>query len=115
MTGRADFGLGALHQLTLERLRTVHAVAGGAGEVSRFVGTAFPAGVIPAVVTREARTARFFRGHLRELLDVALVLVVHVRLSRPVAALASLRGRRRARVLCLRVLGSLQRFLFVSV
>ena len=44
-------------ELLLGRLRTVHAVTGGARQIARVVRAAFPAGMIAAVVARQARLA----------------------------------------------------------
>ena len=76
---------------------------------------AFPARVIAAVVAGQARLVDFGGLHLRELPDVPLRVVVDVRLARAVAALAAVRGGRRARILRLRVLGAFQRVALVGV
>ncbi len=58
----AQRGLRRLDELAFQRLRAVHAVARAAGEVAALVGAAFPPGVIPAVVARQARPAHLARA-----------------------------------------------------
>ena len=96
-------GLGRLHELLLGRLRAVHAVAGGARrDCARSCALPSQPACVAAVVAGQAGLADLRRLHLAELPDVPLGVVVDVRLPGPVAALAAVRRRRRARVLRLR-------------
>src|SRR5262249_39073731 len=76
---------------------------------------AFPARVRAAVVTGETRPVDLRGRHLFELSDVPLRLVVDVRLSRTVAALAPVGRFWRARVLRLTVRRTLERVSLVGV
>jgi hypothetical protein len=109
MTRSTELGLSRLDELSLEGLRAVNAMAGRAGQVASLVGTAFPARVIAAVVTGQARLVRFSVPDLSELPNIPFVVVVDVRLSRTVAALAAMGCLRRAWILRLRVSGALER------
>ena len=52
VTRRAELRLRGFDQLALDRLRTVHAVAGGAGQLPELVRASLPARVITTVVAR---------------------------------------------------------------
>ncbi len=78
-------------------------MARGAREIPRGVGAGFPARVRPAVVAGQTGLADFGWLEFFEFLDLALGIVVDVRLARTMAALAAERGGRRARVLDLPV------------
>src|SRR5262245_31588892 len=98
-----------------ERLGAVDAMAGRAREIAALVGTAFPAGVVAAVVTGQAGLVDVAsRCRLVETPDVFLRIVVHVRLAGAVTALASERGHRRPRILGLSMLRT-QQVRFVGV
>src|SRR3954465_15046189 len=99
MAGCAKLRLRRLDQLILGRNRLMDGVAGGAGQVSCLVSTALPAGMRPAVVTRQARAVDLGRLQRAELFDVPLGVVLNVCLAGAVAALAPERRRRGSRVL----------------
>src|SRR5438045_3562238 len=87
-------------QLLGLRLRVVHAVAGHATDVARLVLAALEVLVFAAVVAGQTDPARLTDGQRFRVLDLRLVSpAVHVSLTRPMAALASLSGRGRARIL----------------
>ena len=86
-----------------ERLRAVHAVAGRAGQVARSCALPSHPAWLPRLWQVRHVCADFAGLQLRELPDVSLRVVVDVRLPRPVAALAAVRRRRRARILRLPV------------
>ncbi len=93
----------------------MHAVAGGAGQVARFVRAALPAGVRAAAMAIQAGGTGFRRRGLSEPQDVALRIVVDMGLAGAVTAFAVLLRRRRPRVERLRVLGALERGLHVGM
>src|SRR5688572_15409696 len=93
----------------------VDAMAGGAREVAAFMPAALPAGMRAAAMTRQARATGFGRRRLRELQDVALRIIVDMRLAGAVTTLATLLGRRRPLIEHLRVLGALERGLHVGM
>jgi len=103
MAPGADFSLGRLHELVLDRLETVNAMAGRAGQISPLVRATLPPDVVGPVVTRQTYLVHFARLHFLALGDVTARVVLNVRLTRTVAALASLIGRGGSWVLCLRV------------
>jgi hypothetical protein len=112
MTRRAQLGLSSFDELTFKRLRAVDAVAGGAREIPALVRAVFPTRVTATVVASQARLVRFSVGDLSELSDMPLVVVVYVRLSRPVTALAAMGRLWRARVLRLGVRRPFERITF---
>src|SRR5262245_58429539 len=79
-------------------LRTVNAVARGAGQVTAFVPAPLPARVVAAVVTTQTGLVHLGRRDLTELSNVSLVIVVHMRLAGAVTTLAAVGGRRSSRV-----------------
>ena len=93
MAGRADFGLRLLDELMLERLRTVHAVAGDAREIAPIVGAAFPCGVGSPVMTGQADLIDLAGLDLFHLTDVSGCVIICVGLpgsvtdSHPCAAM----------------------------
>src|SRR5262249_35128902 len=95
--------------------RTVDAVARAARQVSSAMRAAFPARVLLAVVTCQARLIDFGRLDLSELANVSFRIVVDVRLPRAVTAFATLRRFRSTGVLRLRVLRALERLGLVVV
>ena len=103
MAGGAHLRLGRLHQLVLHRLRRVHAVAGGAGEIPRGVGAGLPARMRAAVVAAETGLGDLGRFQFLEFLDVSLGVVIDVRLAGTMAAFAAERGGGRAGILGLPV------------
>src|SRR3954470_14956668 len=109
MTGCAELGLGRLDELMRGRRRVVDAVARDARQVSALVRASFPPGVHAAVVTAETGLVGRGRRRLREFHDVPLGVVVDVRLPGTVAALAAVRGCRRAWILALAVGRALER------
>src|SRR3954470_19734816 len=109
MTGCAELGLGRLDELMCGRRRVVDAVARDARQVSALVRASFPPGVHAAGVTAETGLVGRGRGRLREFHDVPLGVVVDVRLSGTMAALAAVRGCRRAWIFALAMRRALER------
>ena len=101
--------LRALHELAGGRLRLVDAVTRDARQVPRLVHAALPAGVRASVVTRETRLTRACGRQRLQPGDIALRLVVDMRLSWPVAALATERRRWRAGIMHLAMSRALER------
>ena len=93
----------------------MHAVAGRAAQVARFVRAALPSGMRTSAMAIQAGGAGDGGRDLPELQDVALRIVVDVSLARTVAAFAALLRRRRPRVERLRVLGPREGGLHVGV
>lgn len=110
MTPRADFRLRRLHQLVLDRLETVNAMAGCAGKIPSLVPAALPCDVVGAVVTRQAYLIHFARLHLLDFGHVTAGVVFDVCLPRSMTALATMSGRGRSWVLCLCVGGAFELF-----
>src|SRR4029453_2041960 len=106
----ADFRLRCLYELVLDRLETVNAMAGRAGQISPLVRATLPPDVVGAVVTRQADLVHFPRLHLLDLWYVTAGVVFHVCLPGSMAALAPMGGSRRSWVLCLSVGGALELF-----
>jgi len=98
VAGAAEGELVNRFQLRLLGDRLVHGVACGAANVAGVVRAARPERVIALVVAGHADGAGVTRGHLRELVDVPLRVVVDVRLAGPVAALAAMLSGRRSRI-----------------
>ena len=112
---RAQLGFRRLDELVRERRRLVDAMAGRARQVARLVRAALPPCVRAAVVARQTRAIDLGRFHRLELRDLALGLVVDVRLSRTMAALASELGGWRSRVGGLPVLRALEAGFLIGV
>src|SRR5262245_5960061 len=115
MARRAELRLSLLDELTLERLRTVNAVAGRAGQVAPLVAAAFPRRVIPPVVTRQADLVDLAGLHLLDLADVPARVVVDVSLTGAVTGFAAVGCHRRPGVLCLPVRRAFDRCLLIGM
>ena len=112
---RAQLGFCRFNELVRERGRLVDAMAGRAREVARLVRAALPPCVCAAVVARQTRTIDLGRFHRLELRDLSLGVVVDVRLSRTMTALASELGDRRSPVGGLPVLRALEACFLIGV
>src|SRR4029450_7038391 len=89
MARGTELGLRRLDQLPLGRFRAVHAVARRAGEVAALVSAALPPRVGAAVVTGETGLVDLRGLDLPEFQNVSLGVVVDVRLTGTVTALAA--------------------------